>query len=526
MKAKTWKRSIALLSALAICFALVSCGKADKPAQTGTSGEGKLFTEPTEISIFIASHRSWPYNADWKIWKYFQEATGATFNLVVVPDTETSTKITLMMADKSSMTDLLHLWGDKRHVDRYASSGAFIALNENEDKLPNYTAFWNTFPEEERREIMSMRMANDGNVYCAPVYGTHTVFNRRGWMYRKDIFDKHGLKVPETYEELYQTAKKLKELYPESYPICIRNGLDQLKLTGPSWKKYFVHEPYFDFDANTWQIGATEPIMLDIINYYKKLQQEKLVPPDYLTIATKQWEELMSTDRGFITIDYLVRIDFFNIPMRQQNPEYTLALMPPPKPDVPNAQQMMRRTAPDFSGYTVLNTGKQKNIDNALKLLDWMYTDKGSDLLSWGKAGETYEVVDGKRKFILKDGESPSLAYGIASYGTYQRIALEAYEATYTEEQVAACREVEQYLPLKLNPLEWVPFSEEDDARQNEILPELQAYINEGLSKFLLGQTSLSEYDSFIKNVKEMGGDEMLEILERSYNNVLKAMEQ
>jgi hypothetical protein len=71
-----------------------------------------------------------------------------------------------------------------------------------------------------------------------------------------------------------------------------------------------------------------------------------------------------------------------------------------------------------------------------------------------------------------------------------------------------------------------VPFSEEDDARQNEILPELQAYINEGLSKFLLGQTSLSEYDSFIKNVKEMGGDEMLEILERSYNNVLKAMEQ
>ena len=47
--------------------------------------------------------------------------------------------------------------------------------------------------------------------------------------------------------------------------------------------------------------------MLDIINYYKKLQQE-LVPPDIL-LSRQSSEELMSTDRGFITIDYLVRID-------------------------------------------------------------------------------------------------------------------------------------------------------------------------------------------------------------------------
>ena len=32
--------------------------------------------------------------------------------------------------------------------------------------------------------------------------------------YRKDIFDKHGLKVPETYDEMLETACKIPELEP------------------------------------------------------------------------------------------------------------------------------------------------------------------------------------------------------------------------------------------------------------------------------------------------------------------------
>ena len=58
------------------------------------------------------------------------------------------------------------------------------------------------------------RRSADGKIYSAPSYGSPTAFgNMRTWMYRKDIFEKHGLQPPETYEELYQVCKKLKELY-------------------------------------------------------------------------------------------------------------------------------------------------------------------------------------------------------------------------------------------------------------------------------------------------------------------------
>ena len=44
----------------------------------------------------------------------------------------------------------------------------------------------------------------------------------------------------------------------------------------------------------------------------------------------------------------------------------------------------------------ICNTGKEKNR-NAIKFMNWLYSDEAMELTSWGKAGETYEVVDGKR---------------------------------------------------------------------------------------------------------------------------------
>ena len=36
---------------------------------------------------------------------------------------------------------------------------------------------------------------------------------------RVDVFEKNGLEVPKTYDELYESCKKLKEIYPDIYPI-------------------------------------------------------------------------------------------------------------------------------------------------------------------------------------------------------------------------------------------------------------------------------------------------------------------
>ena len=95
--------------------------------------------------------------------------------------------------------------------------------------------------------------------------------------------------------------------------------------------------------------------MKQMVEYFLRLKNEDLVPPNYVSTDTKSWEELMSTDRGFITLDYIVRIDFFNRANRLEKAEYTLALMLPPKPDTPDGGQRLMKANLDFYGYSVCN---------------------------------------------------------------------------------------------------------------------------------------------------------------------------
>ena len=520
---KTTRHILAFLAAATMALSLTACSGSRNGAQTdvGDIQEGKVVAPGPEISMVISSHASWPYNQDWVMWDYITEATGATLNIKAIPSVDVGSKLPLMMANSAELPDMLHTWG-KGQVDMYATSGAFMSYTDNMDNMPNMTAFLDSLGEEAKKEMLNQRTSGDGKVYSAPSYGTERVTNLRTWLYRKDIFEKHNLKVPTTYDELYEVAKQLKELYPDSYPICFRNGLEKFQDTTPAWKPNFAYMHYYDYEAGEWKMGVQEPLMKEIVEYYIKLAAEGLVPPDFLTIETKGWEELMSTDRGFITNDYIVRIDHFNTAVRLENPSYNLALMAPPVPGVSTGGARIAKTNLDFAGWTVCNTGNEQGIANSFKFVDWMYTPEAIDLLSWGKEGETYTVnADGKRTFILDEGEQVQSKYGIASYGMYQVIDQLAFESTYTQENIDAAIEVQQYVEANSNPTLWLALEPDEETRVAAIGDDLRSYCEEQLSKFLLSQLPMSEWDTFQQGIIEMGAPELLEIYNTAYNRVV-----
>lgn len=526
MKRNFLQKTVAGVLAGVMVLSFAACngnsGEKNNSGQQNTANAGdKLFAPGTEISFVIGSHESWPYREDWKLWQYFQEATGATFNIQAIPNSDIDTKVNLMMSSPETLPDLLHIL-NKHLVDNHALSGAFVSLTANMDeKMPNFKKFLDTLPEEQRTEALAQRKSGDGEVYFAPVFGTETVQNLRTWMYRKDIFEKNNLTVPTNLSELYDVATKLKGIYPESYPLCFRTGLRQIDVMGPMWKNDFCSGFYYDYQTEKWCYGATEDTMKEIIAFFHKMSNAKLVPPDFLTINDKSWEELVSTDRGFIMPEYLVRIDFFNNIGRKTNPEYTWAAMTPPKGDGATGQARIAKYNLDPTGYLICNTGKQDRIDNAFKLLDWMYSDEGSELLSWGKEGETYKVVDGKKKFIVGENETPQEKYGAATYGLYERISVEAFEAVYSEEQVKQGHEVVKYTESRANPTLWLPLNDEEMAIYNQNFDALNTYTEEMLSKFLLQQEPMSKWDDFQQGLKDMGVEELLKMYTGAYNRIM-----
>lgn len=523
LKKKTM-RFLSIIASLALALSISACTSenADDNVSDNTAvstGEA-LFDSSVELDITIGSFVSWPYDENWKMWQYFREAVGGKLNVTAIPNTDFGTKLSLMMASPDKLPDLIHTMS-KQHIDNYALVGAYMPISDNLDKMPNYTAFWETIPEPERTNRLELRTSGDGKCYFPQVYGNDRMASNQVWMYRKDIFEKHNLKVPETMDELFDVCVELKKLYPDSYPFTMYN-YNTIATIGPQWKNNFQHYVYYDFEKEEWCYGATEDTMKEIIEFLIKCVDAKILAPDFMTMTAKAWEELVSTDRGFIMPSYTIRIDEFNRANRQQNPQYTWEAMMPPKAGE-NGQNLIAHTAPDGSGYAIVNTGKEESIDNAFKLVDWMYTDEACELLSWGKEGETYEVVDGKRKYILDGENTPLVQYGIMSYGLMQRVDPEACIQMAGDDQNRAIDLTLSNMEANVNPKIWIAFSDEELNSREMVRPAIETYTDEMLSKFILKQRPLSEWDSFVKELEDLGLQQLLDVHISAYSRVKAA---
>jgi len=508
------KKSVALLLAVIMMLALAACSDGGNGKSVSATLEG------ADIEVVIPSHPNWPYRDEWVSWQYVKEATKANIDVVAYPNSDFATKISLIMAAPEDVPDLICM-PNMSIVSKYVSQGAFVAVDDHLEQMPNYTKFWDSLPKDDAESMMQIRRAVDGKTYYPQVYGRQDTINLRTWLYREDIFKKHNIKTPETMDELYEAAVKLKELYPESYPICIRgffsNGVD---LIGASWKPYFAYGAYYDFDKDEWNYGAREDTMREIIEYFKKLSENELIPPNYVTLSSGEWSELVYTDRIFVFPQYQVQIDILNADNRERNPEFTMAAMTPPRANTPTGQNMVAKSNVDPCGYVVCNSGNEQRISNAISLLDWFYSDEACELLSWGKEGETYEVVNGEKKYILAEGENVENAYGFQTNSLIVRIEPEAVMAGFSDEQRNSTDFILSHTEAGYNPVRWVGLNPEEEAIRNNEGAALDVYAQEMISKFLLGTEPLSNWDSFVNTLNDMGVDKLLGAYESAYNRV------
>jgi len=516
------KKLLSLILALVMVFALCACG-----GNGGVSSEvsydipeGKQIPDDAVLDVTIASHASWPYDENWEVWQYITESVGGTINVNAVPASDFGTKFSLTMAAPDSLPDVFGFQGKPGTFADYCEQGAFLPLDDYEEFLPDYNKFWDSLPEDQQW-MRNTRRAADGKVYYAPIYGMERATNLRGWLYRKDIFDKHGLKTPETMDELYEVSKKLKELYPDSFPFCMRNGFNNISVIGSSFKPNFHTGAYYDFENEKWCYGAAESeVMLEIVTFLNKMVNEKLIPADFITINASSWQELVITDRGFIMPEYQVRIDFFNNIARAEKPEYTVAAMVPPKSTNGIGINMLNKYNYDPMGFGVPNTGDAASIANAMRYVNWFYSDEGCELISWGKEGETYEIVDGKKQYILpNEGDNAKLLYGFQTIGTYLRVDPESIDASISEEQASTTDFLIEHTYPELDPTSYMQLSSAESQQLADLNTSVDTMVKENITRFIIGQRPLSDWEAFQAELGAQPIDEILAIYENAYQN-------
>jgi len=130
-----------------------------------------------------------------------------TLNWVTLEENALREKVTTDIATKAGQFDVLTI--GTYEVPIWAKKGWLVALDnlgadyDVDDLLP----------------AIRSGLSLDGKLYAAPFYGESSMI-----MYRKDLFEKAGLKMPEspTWEFVADAAKKITDKSTDTYGICLR----------------------------------------------------------------------------------------------------------------------------------------------------------------------------------------------------------------------------------------------------------------------------------------------------------------
>lgn len=496
----------AALLTLAACSG--SGNQEEKPGVSNNepSPEGKA---KHTFTALLDSNPTFPYSKDWPVWKWIGEKTGVTLE-VQTPSGKLSDSLNLAIVSRN-LPDLLFM-PSRRESNKFGQQGALVNLLDHLDDAPNLKKWIEQYPEEAKAAL-----SPDGKMYMFPNQGFGET-NRMVWMYREDVFKKHNLSVPKTYDELYETLKKLKELYPDSYPLTFRYGQIPGEMNTNLTVNFETGEDvYYDFDKQEWRYGPIEQSYKALLTSLNRLYKDGLIPPDFLSLQTKQWQDAVSTGKAFITIDYISRVDFFNNAMRKENPDFNMQFMAPPA-GLPGGKQLNPYFHYMENGLTVASTSKK--IKEIMQYMDFFYTEEGRTLASWGKEGETYTTENGKKKFKpeFTDVTEMRKTTGLQTSGTYTWIDFDAHLSLFSPDLQKAYTEAVKYDPPAMQPRP--AFTE----AENEVLSvtgqAVKKHRDESFAKFVTGTRSLDEWDKYVEEIKALGVQKLIDTNKAAYERM------
>src|ERR1700720_832900 len=174
---------------------------------------------------------------------------GIDLNWVTLEENALREKVTTDIATKAGQFDVLTI--GTYEVPIWAKKGWLVSL----DKLGD------NYDVNDLIKPIRDGLTTDGKLYAAPFYGESSMI-----MYRKDLFEKAGLKMPDapTWDFIADAAKKLTNKSTETYGICLRGkpgwGENMALLTAMAnsfGARWFDEKWKPEFDGPEWKRTLT-----------------------------------------------------------------------------------------------------------------------------------------------------------------------------------------------------------------------------------------------------------------------------
>jgi sorbitol/mannitol transport system substrate-binding protein len=265
-------------------------------------------------------------------------------------------KVTTDIATKGGQFDVLTI--GTYEVPIWAKKNWLVPL----DKLPADYDVDDLLPKI--RDALSV----DGKLYAAPFYGESSMT-----MYRKDLFEKAGLTMPEspTWDFIIDAANKLTDKKNEVYGICLRGkagwGENMAFLTAMSNS---FGARWFD---EKWEPQFNSPEWKDTLTTYVKLMKED-GPPGASSNGFNENLALFNAGKCAMWIDATVAASFVSDPKQSKVADKVGFALAPNKGLGKNANWL-------WAWSLAIPAGSQK-VDAAEKFIAWATSKQYTELVA------------------------------------------------------------------------------------------------------------------------------------------------
>lgn len=571
MMKKKWQSGMALALSAMMVLGAAGCGNADAGQTSGTSAPKETTpaeqaadqeqadaaqTDSTDLEVVKILGRNYTYTGsngrtvtlqDWstegksKRWAKLEEELakkGVKLELdLIEPDQFDTTIQTMAASGELSNYDLVNITPlDEKTRLNLVKQGQLQPISD----------IWEQYSEGSYKDFVAsdagtfytdrMRL-EDGKVYWLTDFETNTYKGEPtafvlGFQIRQDWLDAVGMEMPTTLDELYDTLKAFQD--------------QDVNQNGQADEAVMVNYGSFGTDIACWFglgidvtfINSTngnkvespwyQEHVKDYIAYMQKLYAAGLLKMDDSQSGTYMANNQVAAVSSWGTEMWLE--PQIVVPEGAAYPWYV-----PFRIEAVEGQTPLFRGANKYNpGWTATAVPASSDKQAAIaKIFDYLVTEESINLQEHGIEGVSYDMVDGMPSNVLDGSLENTDAVGMAlwvngsifpRFDMNKEMSVEmATTITMAETNgvknnqsgkhdytLECVNDPEHRIFHDLNGLA-ISTAEEID-RTNEISTDLYTYSSELLTKLIMGEKSLDDWDSYIADLKELGLDDLIEI--------------
>lgn len=379
---------------------LVGCSQSNKTEDTPNKGENQT-TETTEKLSFSYMGTIWdPFpEAITPVMQELLNRTNTEIDFQWYPTANYEEKVAVTLAS-GKLPDIIYGAGLSNLIDQ----GAIIPLD---DLLEEYGQ--NILAQLTEDDLNMMRNANDGHIYNLPFLldfpAQYAMQLRMDWLERVGISE-----VPETWDEWKAVWTAFKEQDANGDGDAtneIPYGGDVYSLM-PAFGLKITNKNCFLVDDNGNYTMAYElPQFRTFLEEVRAMYKEGLLDKEFSTRGTfvnnVEFEKAFQANIVGSGVTWAANTRTTTEVLREIDPSATLAGVKPVQgPDGDSG--LVRRNK--VGGSAAITIAGEEKAEEIIKFFNYVFSDEGIELMSYGIEGEHHETVDGNPVLLAPYNES------------------------------------------------------------------------------------------------------------------------